>query len=315
MAGTGTEEEGSEGALDIVRHTPVLLEESLHALSLRPGGIYIDATGGEGGHAVVLGKALGGEGTLIVCDRDPEAVRRIKARLEQEKIRAECLVLNFRDLLDLKRGLSGLSGQVDGILADLGLSSYQLGNEERGFGFRGRGPLDMRMNRDIGQTAAELLNSSDAPTLVQIFENYGEIAPPLAQDLARRIVAGRAETPFSSTQQLVSLAASAYGHYYRGRSRRHPATRVFQALRIAVNDEMEALRIFLEAVPVLLKVGGRLAVIAFHSLEDRIVKRGLLTPGWRVLTKKPILPSRRESLNNPRARSAKLRVASWEGRA
>jgi 16S rRNA (cytosine1402-N4)-methyltransferase len=287
-------------------HTTVLLEEVLDALRPRPGTGYraLDATLGGGGHSFGLLERSSPDGTLIALDADQHSIEVARARLNPFEGRFELRKANFRDLasLDLE--------PVDGVVFDLGLSSTQLESSGRGFSFQQPDePLDMRFDPDSAEpTAAQLLNELSGAELEHLFRAFGE--EPRARRLARTIVQRRARKPLERTGDLVAAVIAALGP---ARGRIHPATRAFQALRIAVNDELAALEAGLDASIDLLNVGGRLAVIGFHSLEDRTVKWRLR--GWAeegratILTRRPITPSSEEVQRNPRARSAKLRIA------
>lgn len=266
----------------------------IQGLNLRPGGHYLDATVGGGGHSRLILEAAP-ESQVTALDRDQQALQAARSALQPYGERVQFYQSNFADYE------SG-SLRFDGILADLGVSSAQLDQPQRGFSFRADAPLDMRMDQRQSLTAAELVNTASAEELADIFYYYGE--ERFARRIARRIVQHR---PLYTTAQLASLVSRALPS--RSQSI-HPATRVFQALRIAVNRELESLEQFLERSPHWLVTGGRLAVISFHSLEDRRVKHGLRDHSLlQVLTKKPILPSSEEISANPRARSAKLRLA------
>ena len=288
-------------------HAPVLVPEVVSALAPRADGTYVDCTVGLGGHTAALLAA--GAGKVIGLDRDAGALERTRARLAGESSPGSTFELVHADFRALPAALAarGLS-QVDGILADLGVSSWQLDDAERGFSFRQAGPLDMRMDRSIGRTLAEWLATISEPELASVIREFGEERH--ARRVAAAIVRAREAGRLGNTTELASVVRGAAGG---GRWHRlDPATRTFQALRIAVNDELTGLDAFLEQAATLLKAGGRLAVIAFHSLEDRIVKRTfrrLAAEGLvRLQTRRPLIPSAEEITANPRARSARLRV-------
>jgi 16S rRNA (cytosine1402-N4)-methyltransferase len=300
-------------------HLPVLLEESIAGLAIRPGGRYIDGTLGLGGHAERILEASSPDGRLLGIDVDPNALTRAQARLSRFGDRAQVIKGNFRRL----GRLSAESGfaDVDGILLDLGVSSLQLSAGGRGFSFQHDAPLDMRMDPTLDRTAADLVNDLRCTDLAELLHHYGE--EPSAVRIARAIVRRR---PFRTTAELagaIEVAAPRRG------ARLHPATRTFQALRIAVNDELESLKQALDASLGLLRSGGRLAVISFHSLEDRIVKgffreesRDCLCPpqlpvcicshkaALRLVQASAVNASPAEVAANPRSRSAHLRVAA-----
>lgn len=280
----------------IFAHQPVLAEEVLTGLAPKPHGHYLDVTVGGGGHSRLLLKA---EPTicLMALDQDPMALKAAQQNLEEFGDRVTFWHGNFADFTPVGQ-------RFDGVLADLGVSSPQLDCPERGFSFRHQGALDMRMDPTQSLTAADLVNYSSERELADIFYHYGE--ERLSRRIARRIVERR---PFRTTTALAdAIAASVPGKYRHGRI--HPATRVFQALRIAVNRELDVLDHLIEVVPGWLAPAGRLAIISFHSLEDRRVKHGLRNhEQLKVLTKKPITASPEEVQRNPRARSAKLRLA------
>jgi 16S rRNA (cytosine1402-N4)-methyltransferase len=281
----------------VAAHIPVLLGEAVDALDVRPGGLYVDGTFGAGGHTREIA-ARGGR--VVAFDVDSEA------RLPPELGAAVQLVhANFADLAAQLDALE--FGQVDGVLFDLGVSSMQFDRGERGFSFQDDGPLDMRLDRSAGQSARDLLATLDERELADTIFEFGE--ERASRRIARAIVAAReaGELPVT-TAPFARLVARAI--HVRGYRRIHPATRTFQALRIAVNDELGALRGGLAAATERLRIGGRLAVISFHSLEDRIVKQTFRDDSrLRALTKKPLAPGEAEVARNPRARSAKLRVA------
>ncbi len=301
-------------------HLPVLLAEALAGLAVRADGIYLDATFGRGGHSRAILGCLGPEGRLLAMDRDPEAVAEGR-RLAAEEPRFEMLAGPF-SMLDEALKEKGLRGAVDGILLDLGVSSPQLDAPERGFSFLHDGPLDMRMDPHSGISAAEWLADAPEREIEQVLRVYGE--ERRARRIARALVQARARGPIQGTRQLADLIAAAAPRREPGR---HPATRSFQAIRIHVNNELEEIDTALHTALEALKPGGRLAVIAFHSLEDRRVKRFIrretrggdlpkdlpvtadaLTPRLRPIAG-PIRPGAAEVAANPRARSALLRVA------
>lgn len=263
----------------------------------------MDATVGEGGHAVMIASRLSASGTLVCLDRDAEVLAIARERLSPYACRQVFIHDDFRRL---PRRLSDEGvAVVDGVLMDLGISSYHLSCPERGFSFRHEGPLDMRLDRR-GETAARLIARCSEQALAELFRRYGE--EPRARAIARAIVAQRKRAPIRTTTELASIVARSVGS-----RRRHPATRIFQALRIAVNRELDDLDKAVQAAARLLKEAGRLVVITFHSLEDRIVKQALASLQGEgevaVLTRKPLTPDREEVARNPRARSAKLRAA------
>jgi 16S rRNA (cytosine1402-N4)-methyltransferase len=296
-------------------HRPVLLAETLEALAPRPAGRYIDGTYGRGGHAERLLDALGPEGQLMVVDRDLQAVTHAQARWAQDP-RVTIVHGNVADLTALVATAGWTSG-VDGVLFDLGVSSPQLDDPGRGFSFMNDGPLDMRMDVSRGPSAAEWLNTAEEAELAQVLWVFGEERQ--SRRIARRIVEARLQQPLIRTRQLADLVAQTLP---RGERHKHPATRTFQAVRIFINRELESLEQALAAAVNLLALGWRLAVISFHSLEDRIVKRfmragvqplsdplGFFTPErtlrWVV---RQVRPSAAECAENPRARSATLRA-------
>jgi 16S rRNA (cytosine1402-N4)-methyltransferase len=306
-------------------HQPVLAEEVVTALAAAPGSLQIDATVGGGGHTERILAATDPDGRLLGLDADGAAIARVQSRLGPRY--GSRLVLrqaNFRELGSVAPDAG--FGVVDGCLFDLGLSSFQLADVDRGFSFRAEGPLDMRFDTSRGVPAAELLETLDAAELTALFRRYGE--EPFAGRIARAIVEDRRGSPVRTAQELASLIERVAPSRAPGRRRVHPATRVFQAFRIAVNEELEALQGGLAAALDLLRPGGRLVVLSYHSLEDRIVKRffqaerrgctcppelpicvcGRL-PRLRLVTPKGIVPAAAEIAANPRARSARLRAA------
>jgi 16S rRNA (cytosine1402-N4)-methyltransferase len=284
-------------------HTPVLLEEVLRQLQPRPGGLYVDGTLGGGGHAEAILRASGPDGRVIGLDRDDEAIATCRARLSEFGARAQLVTANFSELRDVLAKLQ-VAG-VDGVLFDLGVSSRQLDEPTRGFSFLRDGPLDMRMSKQASLTAREVLATETQEELARIFFEYGEERRSRA--IAKRVVEQRKREPLETTAQLVRIVESVLGPK---RGKVHPATRVFQALRIHVNRELESLKEGLVAATGALNPGGKLVVISFHSLEDRIVKWYFReTQSLRVLTKKPLMAGEEECAANARSRSAKLRAA------
>ncbi|MBI2476938.1 16S rRNA (cytosine(1402)-N(4))-methyltransferase RsmH [Candidatus Uhrbacteria bacterium] len=283
-------------------HAPVLLEEVRHSMQPVSGGVYVDATLGVGGHARMVLEASGPDGIVVGIERDKRNLETAQERLAEFGKRVRFVHGNYRDLGQHLERLGLLT--VQGILLDLGFSSVHVDDAARGFSFQREGPLDMRYDVRDGVTAADIVNTWDEHALIQLFAREGE--ERYARKIARAIVearrAGRIETT-TKLADMISRAVPRKGHL-------HPATRVFQALRIAVNDELGALEAVLPQAQKALAFGGRLLVISFHSLEDRIVKRFLRSSDHlRVLTKKPIVASADEQKQNPRSRSAKLRVA------
>ena len=303
-------------------HVSVLEEAAVDALNLREDGIYLDATFGRGGHTRRILERLGPSGRLIAMDVDPEAIAHGQQVFEGEQ-RLLLVRRNFRELGAVVREFAP-SGQVDGILMDLGVSSPQLDTAERGFSFRADGPLDMRMDPEHGESAAEWLARVDESLLAEVLREFGE--ERFARRIAHAIVVARAERPITTTAELAALVESAVPAAARRAERIHPATRSFQAIRIAVNDELGALDEALADAIDALAPGGRLVVISFHSLEDRRVKQAIraaeqappasrrapAAPSFRPRLRsigKLVRPEERESDANPRARSARMRVA------
>ena len=327
-------------------HVPVLLKEAIDFLSVRRGGTYIDATVGLGGHSYEIAKRLGAAGHLIGCDKDPAALEMARKRLTPrpgEKAGSstalsspsgdEMLARNDKGLRDarndselgdwptitlLHRSFGELANDqrpatIDGLLADLGVSSLQLEDAARGFSFQAEGPLDMRMDPHAERTAEQVVNHLDERELADVIYEFGE--ERRSRRIARAICRSR---PIQTTAQLAEIVSAAARPMNRVRDeydrRIHPATRTFQALRIFVNRELDDLKALLDAAPRILKPGGRVVVISFHSLEDRMVKDALRDGSmkdkyYRVLTRKPVVASEEESERNPRAQSAKLRAA------
>ncbi|WP_342581122.1 16S rRNA (cytosine(1402)-N(4))-methyltransferase RsmH [Ureibacillus sp. FSL W7-1570] len=304
-------------------HTTVLLKETVDGLNVKPDGIYVDCTLGGAGHSEYLVQQLSDAGRLICFDQDLNAIEHAKKRLEQYNDKITYVHSNFRYL---KQQLDLLNIQkVDGILYDLGVSSPQLDTPERGFSYQHDAPLDMRMDQTQELTAYHIVNEWPYEALVRIFFRYGE--EHFSKQIARKIESARKKGPIETTGQLAELIKEAIPASRR-RTGGHPAKRVFQAIRIAVNDELGAIEDSLTDAIDLLRVGGRISVITFHSLEDRIVKTifkeasslpelppGLpiipdeFQPVLKIITKKPIVPSKEEIMANNRARSAKLRIS------
>jgi len=289
-------------------HQPVMVREVLAGLEIRPDRLYVDGTIGEGGHAVAILSRITGVGELWGFDRDPMVLQTAAARLAPFTSHFRLFHRSYARVGEVLEEAG--RGGAAGILLDLGLSSYSLQFSGRGFSFQRDEPLDMRFDPlSPGPTGAQLLNTLPQKEIERIFRDFGE--EPRAPALARRVCELRRERPWRTTGQLVDLVLSVLGR--RPGSRVHPATRVFQALRIAVNRELEELAKFLEGAPHWLEPEGRLVIISYHSLEDRLVKQRFLS--WekagvmRRLTKKPLTPGVEEVRQNPRARSAKLRVA------
>jgi len=286
-----------------VGHVPVLLKEAIDFLAIQRGGTYLDATVGLGGHSLEIAKRLGAAGHLIGFDKDPAALDRARAKLQVADSDWPTVTLLHGSFAEVGERVAPNS--LDGLMADLGVSSLQLGDATRGFSFQADGPLDMRMNTMSGDTAEQVVNHLDERELADVIYEFGE--ERRSRRIARAIVRSR---PISTTKQLVDVVSAAARSMKHERI--HPATRTFQALRIFVNRELDDLKALLEAVPGVLKPGGRLVVISFHSLEDRIVKdalRGGKDQYFRLLTKKPLTASEEEIERNPRSRSAKMRAA------
>jgi 16S rRNA (cytosine1402-N4)-methyltransferase len=305
-------------------HQPVLVDEALEGLNVVEDGRYVDGTFGRGGHSALILERLGEQGRLFALDKDPEAVAYGRKRFANEPR----FVIEHGGCEALAKHVAGWigDGSVEGVLLDLGVSSPQLDTAERGFSFTHDGPLDMRMDVTSGETAAEWLARVDERELREVLFRLGE--EPRARRIAAAIVKARREAPLETTAQLAEIVAASSG--YRD-SRTHPATRVFQAIRIHINAELDALERALEASVKVLSVGGRLCVISFHSLEDRLVKRFIAReaegdPAYRGLPDIPaealprlrrvgklVRPGSAELAANPRARSAKLRIAERVG--
>jgi 16S rRNA (cytosine1402-N4)-methyltransferase len=291
-------------------HVPVLLKEAIDFLNVRRGGTYIDATVGLGGHSYEIAKRLGAPGHLIGLDKDPAALERAGFRLSASGAGDAdwpTITLLHRSFAEIANGQ--LPATIDGILADIGVSSLQLQDAARGFSFQADGPLDMRMDPQSERTAEQVVNHLDERELADVIYEFGE--ERRSRRIARAICRSR---PIRSTAHLAEVISAAARPMNQAERRIHPATKTFQALRIFVNRELDDLKALLEAAPRILKPGGRVVVISFHSLEDRIVKDAFREGSikdkyFRVLTKKPVTASEEESDRNPRARSAKLRAA------
>ena len=311
---TDTPERGGHGAGG---HVPVLLKEAIDFLAVKRGGTYLDATVGLGGHSYEIARRLGAPGHLIGFDKDPAALEIAKAVLSSQlSVLSEgsgekptnldwpTVTLIHESFAEVGERVAPAS--LDGLMADLGVSSMQLRDAGRGFSFQAEGPLDMRMNPMSGETAEQVVNHIDERELADVIYEFGE--ERRSRRIARAIVRSR---PIRTTKQLVEVVSAAARSMKHERI--HPATRTFQALRIFVNRELDDLKALMEAAPRLLKPGGRLVVISFHSLEDRIVKdamrEGAKDVHFRLLTKKPVTASEVEIESNPRSRSAKMRAA------
>ena len=304
-------------------HEPVLVEEAVQDLLTRPGGVYVDGTCGSGGHSLAVGEALSKGGRLICLDRDPEAVRRCRARLSFMGDRAALVRASYAELGAVLEEAGART--VDGILLDLGLSTYQLDRSGRGFSFQRDEPLDMRMDPEGGPTAGDLVNTLPERELERILKEYGEERK--ARAIARAVVRARRDQAIATTSRLASLVRSVVPRR-QGPGKKDPATRTFQALRIAVNRELDNLRLFLDRVPEWIHTGGRLVILSYHSLEDRMVKRAMRawekgctcppdfpvctcgkSPMFRPVRRGGLRPTEQEIAGNPRARSAVLRSA------
>ena len=305
-------------------HIPVMPREAVSALAIRPGGIYVDGTLGGGGHSAIILSQLSEGGRLIGIDRDINAIAAASKKLNiQQNSAFEAVHGNFHDLPQI---LSDKNlDKIDGVLLDLGVSSHQLDTPERGFSYRLPGRLDMRMNQDTGLTAYDIVNTYPEEKLADILYNLGE--ERFSRRIARAIVSARLQTPIETTLELSAIIEKAMPRYGNKANAPHPAMRSFMALRIAVNDELHPLDLAIENIVNYLNPGGRISVITFHSLEDRIVKTCLnrlaapctcprdipycvcgKPPQVKVITRKPILPSPEELAHNSRASSAKLRI-------
>lgn len=288
-------------------HTPVLAAEVMRLLDVRPGMRVVDGTLGGGGHTRLFADAVGPDGLVIAVDRDPAAIERAARELAGRPIRFA--QANFRDLPEVLDAV-GLD-RVDRVLLDVGLSSDQLADHSRGFSFDSEGPLDLRFDPTEGEPAWRLIARMRPETLADLIHEFGE--ERYSRRIARRIATAREKQPIRTARELARIVTAAIPRQYPP-PRIHPATRTFQALRIAVNEELKSLRIALERIPGRLAPGGRLAVISFHSLEDRLVKEAFRNrQTWEPLTHGPVEAEADEVARNPRSRSAKLRVAGVIG--
>jgi 16S rRNA (cytosine1402-N4)-methyltransferase len=299
----------SNSSPSLTIHTPVLLEEAIHFLAPVDGGIYVDGTLGLGGHAEKILQSCGPSGRLIGFEWDAEALELANKRLAPFGERFCALHRNYSEIME---GLTETGiHKVDGLLLDLGVSSLQFDSGERGFSYQANGPLDMRMDKRKHPTAEEIINDFSKEDLADIFYYYGEERQ--ARRIAAHIVAERVKDRITTTSHLASIIARAVPKKFQPR-KIHAATKVFQALRIAVNKELDNLTTLLDTITKILKPGGRVCIIAFHSLEDRLVKwKFKEDPELHVLTKKPVIAGAEEIRMNPRARSAKLRAAYMKG--
>ena len=288
-------------------HIPVLADALAERIKLSQDAIMVDATIGNGGHSLLLGKGLGPEGVIIGLDVDIDAVRRAQSLLNRPSCRVILVNSNFAEIADIvhKQGFE----KVDFLLADLGVCSAQLDDQRMGLSFQQNMPLDMRLDKRLKTTAADIINSADEKTLADLIYKFGE--ERASRRIARFIVERRRREKITTTAQLAAIVDSAVGG--RKWARIHPATRTFQALRIAVNNELDCLSALLDASPGILKKNGYIAIISFHSLEDRLVKTNFKQNEkqgvYHIVTKKPIVPGRDEVSRNRRSRSAKLRIA------
>ena len=296
--------------MDKIMHTPVMLEEVLEYLNLKPGQVIVDATFGFGGHSSRIAERIGASGTVVGIDRDQESLAAAREALGDLSNRIRFAYGNFSDLDTILKGLN--INFIDGILFDLGISSFQLSDVQRGFSFQTDGPLDMRLDRNSYISASDLVNNLNEEELSQLLKNFGQ--ERWHNRIARLLVQERQRHPISTTGQLSDIVKSAIPpRFRRFHYRIHPATRTFQAVRIAVNRELESLEVAITKAIGLLNPGGRICVISFHSLEDRIVKlafKKFASEGAiKIITPKPLTPKESEAKDNPRSRSAKFRVA------
>lgn len=306
-------------------HIPALLDEVKKYLNPKLGSKIIDCTAGGGGHLVALAENVGSEGKVLGIDLDPDALGEVQKKIESRGLTQRVILKNgnFKDIESIAKDCSFTD--IDGIFFDLGVSSFQLDQNWKGFGFFASS-LDMRMDQKVNHTAADIINSWDENSLKEIFQMYGE--EPLAKKISSEIVKKRREKKFSDPKDLVMLVENIYKNAYRRPSKRNPATKVFQALRIAVNDEVQNLWLGIRGAVNILKNGGRIACISYHSLEDRIVKQFFRNESkdcicesaapvcecqhkatLKIITKKLVVPEDIEIKTNPRSRSARLRVA------
>jgi 16S rRNA (cytosine1402-N4)-methyltransferase len=291
-------------------HVPVLLKQAIDFLAIKRGGTYIDATLGLGGHSFEIARRLGGQGHLIGFDKDTNALEMARKRLSEApaELKSDWPRVTLLHSSYAELGERVPKGTADGVLADLGLSSMQLEDAERGFSFQAEGPLDMRMNPLAEVTADQVVNQFGEKELADLIYEFGE--ERRSRRIARAIVRAR---PIRTTAHLAQVISAAARPMNQAERRIHPATKTFQGIRIFVNQELEDLKALLKSAPEVLRPGGRLVVISFHSLEDRIVKDALRDGAhegtWEVLTKKPVTAEEEEIDRNPRSRSAKLRAA------
>ncbi len=293
----------------LAEHIPVLATTLVEQISLPQDGVMVDATIGHGGHSFLFGQKLGPVGTILGLDIDEKSIRRAQFELKSLSCRVILAHANFADLD--RQVLKYDIARVDFLLADLGVCSAQLADEERGLSFQQDAPLDMRFDQSLTTTAADIVNKADEKSLADLIYKYGE--DRASRRIARFIVRQRQDEPIETTGQLANIVCKALARPGKRWSRIHPATRTFQALRIAVNNELENLQALLDKASPLLAQGGHIAVISFHSLEDRLVKHNFKLNAkngvYEIVTKKPLVPCREEVEANPRARSAKLRIA------
>ncbi|MHC4212963.1 MAG: 16S rRNA (cytosine(1402)-N(4))-methyltransferase RsmH [Planctomycetota bacterium] len=292
-----------------IEHVPVLAETLAELVDLPKDGVMVDVTIGQGGHSLQFGHFLGPEGAIVGFDIDKKAIQRAHIVLKDLSCRVILIHSNFSEIRE--KLIEHEIGEVDFILADLGVSSIQLADVEMGLSFTSNMPLDMRLDKRLKLTAADIVNKSDEKSLADLIYQYGQ--DRASRRIARFLVRQRGKHPIKTTSELADVVCRALGKGKGRGSRIHPATRTFQALRIAVNKELECLDSLLSAGPDLLAKGGKIAIISFHSLEDRAVKNNFRENKkegiYKLLTKKPIVPSRAEIFKNRRARSAKLRIA------